>query len=283
MFKLVVLLLLLLCPTMIKGMEVAECIAHNNAKIVMSIPIPEVKPEHDALVPIPRHKPIKVKVVKKTSKDYIPEAAYKFLPVVKTEVTNLFPDIPEMAYVPSLIEHESCISLTHSKCWNPSSRLKTAREEGAGLGQLTRAYDKAGKIRFDSLTEMVGRYPRYLNELKWSNIYDRPDLQIRALLLMSKGNYDSLYSIKDNTSRLAMADAAYNGGLGGLRKEIVACGLSKDCNPQLWFDNVELHCLKSKKILYANRNACDINRQHTRDVLNTRLNKYKLYFEENTQ
>lgn len=211
-------------------------------------------------------------------KTYIPPQAFQYFPIIKTETDRLFPGIHYPHYFPSLIEHESCISLKHSKCWNPKSRLKTAREEGAGLGQLTRTYRPDGSIRFDILQELKDKYKDELKELSWSNIYQRPDLQIRSMLLLSKQNYKSLYMVKDEFERLAMADAAYNGGLGGLQKERRACGLAKNCDPNKWFNNTERYCLKSKKPLYGNRSACDINRHHVTDVMKVRINKYEKHF-----
>ena len=77
---------------------------------------------------------------------------------------------------------------------------------------------------------------------------------------------------------LAFADAGYNGGNGGVDKERRACKLTKDCDPSRWFNNVELLCLKSKKALYGNRSACDINRYHVRDVMHVRAEKYRKTF-----
>jgi len=121
--------------------------------------------------------------------DYIPDKAYKYNVTIKENVDTHFNELNEIGYaeyIPSLIEHESCISLTHKRCWEPTSRLKTQREEGAGLGQLTRTYRKDGTIRFDSLTDMRNRYRESLKELTWKNVYQRPDLQIRAITLMSR-------------------------------------------------------------------------------------------------
>lgn len=83
---------------------------------------------------------------------------------------------------------------------------------------------------------------------------------------------------KNPEEALAFADAAYNGGIGGVDSERRACKLSSWCKPDLWFDNVEKLCLKSTVALYGNRSACDINRHHVRDVLFTRSNKYKPFF-----
>jgi len=211
----------------------------------------------------------------------IPKNAFNYLPMVKEETNKLFSEFKEPYYFGSLIEHESCLSLTHSRCWSPTSRLKTKREEGAGLGQLTKAYHSDGSIRFDALTELSKKHSTYLKELSWSNVYQRPDLQIKSIILLYKDSYKTLYSIKDETNRMRFTDAAYNGGVGGVYKDRRLCSLKEKCDPQIWFNNVELTCSKSKKILYGNRNACDINRHHVYDVTVTRLPKYKLWFENN--
>lgn len=207
--------------------------------------------------------------------DYIPPQAYQYARVIDSEITRLFSEVPDRHYVPALIEHESCIHLKHPRCWNPKSQLKTKRELGKGLGQITKAYNRDGSLRFDKLTEMRVRYKRELSEVSWTNVADRPDLQIRMILLMLRNDYGKLYDVKDSMERLAMTDNAYNGGLGGLQKERRQCGLTKGCDPNVWFYNVERVCLKSKAVLYGVRSTCDISRHHTADILNTRLPKYR--------
>lgn len=186
---------------------------------------------------------------------------------------------PKRHLVASLIEHESCISLTHSRCWDPSSRLKTQREEGAGLFQITRAYRLDNSIRFDALEELRAKYKSELYELNWNNIYQRPDLQIRAGILKMKENYHLFkpYAFND-IEALAFADAAYNGGISGVNLERRACVLTAGCDPSKWFGHTEKLCLKSKAALYGSRSACDINRHHVQDVLNIRSNKYIVFF-----
>lgn len=183
---------------------------------------------------------------------------------------------PSKAFlIGGLIEQESCISLKHSKCWDPRSRLKTPREEGAGLFQITKTYTSSGSIRFDALEELRTKYRPYLYELTWYNIYERPDLQIRAGILKLK---DTHQHFKQFSDALAFTDAAYNGGISGVTSERRACYISNKCNPDKWFDNVENYCMKSKVALYGNRSACDINREHVRNVLNIRSIKYTPYF-----
>ncbi len=209
-------------------------------------------------------------------KTYIPEQAKEHLPTLKAQVNEVWPDFFAPNYFGALIEHESCISLKHSKCWNPKSRLKSDREEGAGLGQLTRAFKSDGSTRFDALEDAKRLDKKGLNDLRWETVYSRPDLQMRVLILMTRANWNRLDKlIPDREGKLAMTDAAYNGGVGGVLNERRSCSLRGDCDPNKWFGNVEKVCLKSTKPLYAGRSACDINRHHVSDVLLTRMPKYK--------
>lgn len=206
---------------------------------------------------------------------HVPAAAVQLLPTLRAEQRAHWPDHPAPELLAALVEHESCISLKHSRCWNPGSRLKSAREEGAGLGQITRAYRADGSLRFDSLQAMVDKHPA-LAGWSWANVYQRADLQLRAVVLMSRDNYRSLARVvHEPPAVLAFADAAYNGGLADLQNERRACGQVPGCDPQRWFGHVAKHCLKSKAALYGQRSACDINRHHVTDVLLVRAAKYQ--------
>lgn len=204
---------------------------------------------------------------------YIPAAAVAHQATFSAEYRLHWPDHPMPALLPALAEHESCLSLRHSRCWSATSRLKSAREEGAGIGQITRAWHADGRLRFDALAEMRARHPS-LRELSWSNVYQRPDLQLRALVLKSRDNFQALGVVRDEFQRLAFADAAYNGGMGGVQKDRRACQIKAGCNPQVWFGHVENTCTKSRVALYGGRSACDINRHHVRDVVVVRSQKY---------
>lgn len=205
----------------------------------------------------------------------IPPQAFLYNNTIQSELDTYFDNIPYPEYVPALIEHESCVTLRHKKCWNPSSELRTKRERGLGLGQVTIAYSSDGSVRFDKLTELRTKYKRELYEARWNTIATRPDVQIRMIILMLREDYRKLYDIKDPYQRLSMVDNSYNGGYGGLQKERRRCSLTKGCDPGVWFDNVESRCLKSKKPLYGNRSVCDISRHHTRDVMLAKLPKYE--------
>ncbi len=201
----------------------------------------------------------------------VPENFLKYGAILKSEQKKYWPADPEPSVLAGLIEQETCITLKSSSCWNPAARLKTSREEGAGLGQITRAYKENGALRFDSLAAIRSRYPFDLGELSWSNIYSRPDLQLRAVVILSR---DLALPFRFSPAQLAFGDAAYNGGIADVQMERRACQIAEECDASQWFNHVELHCLKSRQPIYAGRSACDINREHVRNVLLVRKQKY---------
>jgi len=200
----------------------------------------------------------------------VPAQAHQYLPTLGAEVSRIWPGAPSREYFGGLIEHESACP-RKSSCWKPTARLKTQREEGAGFGQLTRAWSKTGALRFDKLGEMREAHPA-LRELSWATIYQRPDLQMRTMIIMVKSGYQRFSTTAEP---LPFADAGYNGGDGGVQKERRACGLKVGCDPQRWFGHVEHVCLKSRAPLYGTRSACDINRHHVRDVVFVRAPQYR--------
>jgi hypothetical protein len=202
--------------------------------------------------------------------------AIPFVPTIKAEAAAHWPDLPWPHYIAGLIAHESGCPALRS-CWSPTAKLKTHREEGAGLGQITRVWRPDGTVRFDSLTDMRTRHPS-LREWSWQNVYQRPDLQIRAVVLMSRSNWDALRTITDPFERLTMTNAAYNGGLGGVQSDRRACQIKAGCDPQKWWGHVETTCTKSKAPLYGQRSACNINRDHSRIVMRTKFRQYEGMF-----
>lgn len=231
-------------------------------------------------------------------KEYIPKNFYANSELLAEEVRKqysivfnkpgTFNDLFYISYFASLAEHESCLHLKHSRCWNPKSQFKTKwknglrREQGAGIGMITRAWRSTGKLRFDTLRNLKRRYPKQLKELNWDNITERVDLQIRAMLLLHRDNYLRLEKrVGYPYEILAMSDSAYNGGIGYIYKDRKKCGLKSNCNPDIWFYNVEKMNSRGNRILYGKRTANMINRDHVKDVLKHRFVKYYLWYLEN--
>lgn len=204
----------------------------------------------------------------------VPAQALEHLPTLRAEIRENWPGHPMPAYFGGLIEHESACPRKRS-CWRPTAQLKSAREEGAGLGQLTRAYRADGSIRFDALAEMRAAQPA-LRELDWATIYQRPDLQLRAVVLKSRADW---MRMPDAHARLEFTDLAYNAGRGRVAQDRRACGLKPGCDPDRWHGHVERTCTASRSALYGTRSACDISRHHVHDVF-ARAPKYGPYLGE---
>ena len=198
-----------------------------------------------------------------------------YIPMIESIVYKYMPNFKPWQYFPALIEHETCITLCSKRCFNPKARLKTRREEGGGLGQITRVFRKNGMVKWDMLATLKRWYPKELSGLTWDNLYDRPDLQIKALVLLWRRNYNMLPKTIKGIDRIAFADSMYNGGYYWLRIERSICKLRKNCDPNKWFGNVEkIKSRRARRKLYGNRSAWDINRHHVRDVIKIRLPKY---------
>jgi len=214
-------------------------------------------------------------------KTYIPERAFKYMPMVHKESLSLLGNEINPSYFDSLIEQESCVRLGGNgywarKCWSPTSELKTALENGIGLCQVTRAWKKDGRLRFDTLENLRRKYPKELHKLTWDNIKEKPELQIRAMTLLWRDNFRLLSSNVSIDNKIAFSDSAYNGGFKYLNRERKACKLRDNCDSTIWFNNVELiKSGRAKRKLYGNRTAWDINRDHVKNVLKIRWHKYK--------
>ena len=140
------------------------------------------------------------------------------------------------------------------------------------MPQLTRAYRADGTERFDTLADLRREHAGELAELTWANVYTRPDLQMRALVIMAK---EAARTFRFAPAFLELGDSGYNGGSGGVQKERRACQMTRGCDPGQWFKHVELHCLKSRQKLYGDRDACQINRSHVFLVTRVRGEKYE--------
>lgn len=190
----------------------------------------------------------------------VPPQAEPLLPVLAAEIQREWPDHVMPSYFGGLVDHESACPRPRS-CWQPTAQLKTAREEGAGVGQLTRAWHPDGRLRFDALHEMRAAHPA-LRELDWATIYQRPDLQLRAMVLKSREDWRWL-----GQPPLEFVDLAYNAGRGRVTQDRRACAMTPGCDPTRWAGHVEKTCTASRARIYGQRSACDISRHHVHDVM----------------
>ncbi len=206
----------------------------------------------------------------------IPDRAVELMPSVIQAIDDIWPDMPQRSYFPAQIEAESCITLTHSKCWNPRAELKTSREYGFGLGQITIAYNANGTERFNVFTEVKRQHPD-LKNWAWEDRYN-PLLQIKAIVVKNKVNWNSIkWETADLDNKMAFLATFYNGGSPA--KDRTLCINTAGCDPSKWWGNVELYSTKSKVKLkeYGNRSLFEISREYPTKVLRTKRPKYIPY------
>ncbi|WP_065202700.1 hypothetical protein [Chromobacterium subtsugae] len=197
--------------------------------------------------------------------------ALALLPLLNTAVTQHWPDMPSRSVLAAQVEQESG--------WRVNAKLQTSRELGAGLGQFTKAYKADGSVRFDAIREMVVAHPE-LRGWSWANAYD-PRYQLPAIVLKNRGNYQLIRWAASDADRLAMMDAAYNSGLGGVIQRRRKCANTSGCQPGVWFGNLERSSAQSKaRHAGYGQSFADITNTHVRNVMVVRRGKYRAYFGE---
>ncbi len=207
----------------------------------------------------------------------IPVLAQIYLPLLIAAQTQYWPDVPQPHTMAGQVEQETCISMTHRKCWNPRAELKTSREYGFGLGQLTAAYRADGSVRFSAFGDARALH-RDLKGWTWEERYD-PKRQLAALVLMDRSLYARLSPLAA-TERDAWAFtlAAYNGGTSGLLKDRLLCEQKQGCDPRRWFGNVEWTSVKAKTVASGyGKSFFEINREYVSRTLDQRREKYLAY------
>ncbi len=203
-----------------------------------------------------------------------PGAAKVYLPTLHIAQEQYWPAMPYPAVLGAQVEQETCISLTSRSCWNPHAELHTSREQGVGLGQLTRTFRSNGAVAMDALADIRQSFPKDLAGLSWENRYD-PALQLRALVMKDRQNFKLIQDVELPLERLAMTMAAYNGGLGGLNSDRKSCAGTPGCDPAVWFGNVEHTSLKAKAAVRGyGKSFFEINREYVVNVMQIRVKRY---------
>ena len=202
----------------------------------------------------------------------LPENAKRYVPILAQEQRAWWPTMPQPSALGAQIEQETCVSLKSPRCWSPRAELRTSRERGVGLGQITRT------ARFDALAEIRAAYPDALAQWDWNrdSLYD-PRFQLRALVLKDYQGWRHVIGAATAQDRLAFAFAGYNGGIGGVLSDRQLCRGTRDCDASRWFGNVERTSLKAKSAAAGyGKSFFEINREYVHNVLIARRPRYAM-------
>lgn len=206
----------------------------------------------------------------------LPANAKLYLPMLKSEQQSWWADMTLPSALAAQVEQETCISLKSPRCWSPRAELRTSRERGVGLGQITKT------ARFDALSEMVASNKAALSGWGWdsANLYD-PRYQLRALVLKDKQGWSVIRGAASDSDRLAFTFASYNGGIGGVISDRKLCQGTHGCDAGRWFGHVERTSLKAKTVAVGyGKSFFEVNREYVRNVLVVRRTRYATYFNE---
>lgn len=197
----------------------------------------------------------------------VPNSALPHLPTLRRVVDTYWNDAPYRSVFAGQVEQETCVSLKHKKCWSPYAELKTEREYGFGLGQITvtKSFDNFQAAR---------KLDSSLKDWQWENRYNA-EFQLRTLVLTDRFNFGKFSWASSDHERMAFALAAYNGGVGGVLSDRRICSTLPSCDPSRWFGNVEHTSRKAKTAVKGyGKSFFEINREYVHNILKIRQAKY---------
>ena len=159
--------------------------------------------------------------------------------------------------------------------WDPRAELKTSREYGFGLGQMTKAWRSSGKVRFNKFKEAKKKY-KELRDWEWGNRWD-VNKQLIFIFKEDYMLYKKFYNYSDDLiTRYSLMLSAYNGGTTLLLREIRYCKQDKACNANLWFCNIATKAARStKKYKGYGKSFFDINGEYPKYILFKHITKIK--------
>lgn len=183
------------------------------------------------------------------------ERARTLLPAFERTLDRHWPQAP--------MTHIMCGQVEQESSWKPTAELKTSREYGFGLGQITIT------SRFNNFE--TARQISSLKNWKWEERFD-PECQLTFLVFTDQANYNRLESMFDTSSDTWAASlVAYNAGMGTVlqRRRAAPASLKRR-----WFGGLELVILKSETGELYGRNLWKVRNEYPTKVFN-KADKYR--------
>jgi len=196
-----------------------------------------------------------------------------YMPILSSEIDTYWKDHPAKSIFAAQVRQETCAGLKSKFCWSPYAELKTSREYGFGLGQITIT------SQFNNFTEAT-KMDKSMKDWTWENRYNAA-YQLRTLVLTVRNAYSKFDWASDPDERLAFAIASYNGGIGGVLSDRTVCGVTPLCDKYVWFGNVE-HTSKKAKVPISGygKSFFQVNREYVRHIVCEYPARYTSFFNE---
>lgn len=185
--------------------------------------------------------------------------AQKHLPTL-SQITDLhWPDAPMREVMAGQIEQESR--------WNTKAELKTSREYGIGLAQITVTE------RFNNF-EAAKRISA-LKDWQWEDRFN-PRYQMTYLVLTDRANIRAVSKMfLDDANRWAGALVAYNAGMGTVLQRRAIERATTGRNSGLWFSGLDKYRMAYEKRLLYGRDLGERRNEYPHLVIRVRAPKYR--------
>jgi hypothetical protein len=202
--------------------------------------------------------------------------ARPYLPMINDTFNQYWPDASYKQNEPGKLDRETaCPNM--KKCWNPKVQLKTSREWGIGLSEVTIAYNKDGTVRFNNFVEAKRKYKEQLagwnfeGEAKYEAKY-----HIIYSVLEDKSNFQRMKMLfVSDIDRWAGTLVSYNAGAGRVNSRFTICKITPNCDKGKWFGGLDtVASLAEKNLIYGVSLQQRVN-DYPRDVIFIRSLKYK--------
>lgn len=189
----------------------------------------------------------------------------------KAAVDAHWPDAPHQEYFPAKVEQETCADLR--RCWNPHTELKTSREYGFSLSQMTIAYRPDGSVRFDKFEEAKRRYLE-LSAWQWEDRYN-PRYHFAFIVLEARRLYSAMKPyFHDDVNRWAAAMVSYNAGPGAVLDRRALCAHRAGCDKTAWFGGLSAVRAPGEERLLYGKPLYQRRNEYPHNIINVRSGKY---------
>jgi hypothetical protein len=161
-----------------------------------------------------------------------------YLPMISDAFGRYWPNAPYKYVEPGKLDRETaCPNM--KKCWTPTVQLKTSREWGIGISQVTIAYNSDGSIRFNNFEAAKKKYNEILSQWTYDDIYN-PKYHILYSVLEDKSNFIRMtYLFGNDIDRWAGTLVSYNAGSGRVNNRFTLCKLTEGCDTSKWFGGLD--------------------------------------------